>query len=217
MSEPGVYPCEHPVPVEQEPRHQLVIANDFVRAFAVDIASRDHTLCHHHQHVYLTYVAGDAQIVSAPRGGEPATHTYHDGDCELSPPGLVHVVENLRDTNFKPLLVELLPALAGLRRGFDPKIAAGEARIVPHFADDPASIFVLDLDSDSEVEIYGPAVVASPYEHKVEVATQTGAFTLAHYRDLFWLCPATGARLVNHADTTSRVVLIALGKRTLLH
>jgi hypothetical protein len=32
------YPCEHAVAIEQEPRHHLVIANEFVRSFAVEIA-----------------------------------------------------------------------------------------------------------------------------------------------------------------------------------
>ncbi len=95
------------VPIEQEPRHHLVIANEFVRFFVVEIAPHDRTLCHHHAHDYLMYVMGEAEIMSAPRDGEPKTLTYHDGDCELSSAGLVHVVENLRETKFGNLLVEL--------------------------------------------------------------------------------------------------------------
>ena len=208
-----LYPCEHPIPIEQEPHHHLIIANDFVRAFAVELAPHDRTLCHHHAHEYLTYVAGDAQIVSASPGEAPATYTYRDGHCELSPPGLVHVVEDLSGTNFTPLLVELLPGLAGVPCGLDPEAVSGEAKITRHFAEAPAAVFVLEMESGSAVEIHGPAVVASPYEHEVEVATpQAGAFTLEHYRDLFWLGPAASATLRNPADTTSRAVLIAVGK-----
>ena len=207
------YLCDHPVPIEEEPRHPLVIANHFVRAFAVEIAPHDRTLCHHHEHEYVMYVAGEARIVSAPRDGEPKTHTYHDGDCELSPPGLIHVVENLADTKFRNLLVEFLPGMAGLPCGFAPKIVTGHARIARLFAHHLASVFLLDIETDSEVEICGPAVVASPYEHEVEVATpQAGAFTLAHYRDLFWLSPATGATLSNEGKIAARVVLFALGR-----
>jgi hypothetical protein len=207
------YICDHVVPIEQEPHHHLVIANEFVRAFAVEIAPHDHTLCHHHEHEYLTYVAGDAQIVSAPRDGDPATHSYHDGYCELSPPGLMHVVHNLGDTNFRPLIVELLPGMAGVPCGLDPKTVAGEANIARHFAENPSSVFLLDVENGSSVDICGPAVVASPYEHQVEVAVaQEGAFTLAHYRQLFWLGPVTRATLSSQADSTARAVLIAVGK-----
>jgi hypothetical protein len=207
------YSCEHPVPIEQEPHHHLVIANDFVRAFAVEIAPHARTLCHHHEHEYLMYVAGDAQIVSAPREGGPTTHSYRDGACELSPPGLVHVVENLRETKFRNLLVEFLPALAGLPRSVAPKIAAGDARIVRLFAHDLALVFLLDIEAGSKVEVCGPAIVASPYENQVELAlSRGGTHTLADFRDLFWLGPATGITLANHAKTGAKVVLIAVGK-----
>jgi hypothetical protein len=207
------YPCDHPVPIEQEPRHHLVIANDFVRVFAVEIAPHDRTLCHYHEREYLMYVAGDAQIVSAPRDGDPTTHSYHDGYCELSPPGLMHVVHNLGGTNFRPLIVELLAGMAGVPRGLDPKTVAGEANIARHFAENTASVFLLDVESESSVDICGPAVVASPYEHEVEVAMpQEGALSLAHYRHLFWLGPAARATLRGQADSAARAVLIAVGK-----
>ena len=159
------------------------------------------------------YVAGEARILSAPRDGDPATHSYHDGYCELSPPGLMHVVHNLGDTKFRPLIVELLPGMAGVPRGLDPKTVAGEANIARHFAENSFSVFLLDVESGSSVDIFGPAVVASPYERKVEVALpQKGAFTLVHYRQLFWLGPATRATLGSQADSTARAVLIAVGK-----
>ncbi len=103
------YSCAHVVPIEQEPRHHLVIENEFVRAFAVEIAPHDRTLCHHHPHDYLLYVAGDAEIISAARDEEPKQLSYRDGECELLEAGLVHVVENLGDTAFRNVVVELLP------------------------------------------------------------------------------------------------------------
>jgi hypothetical protein len=207
------YPCDHPAPIEQEPHHHLVLANDFVRAFAVEIAPHDRTLCHHHEHEYLMYVAGDAQIVSAPHDGDQTTHSYHDGYCELSPPGLVHVVENLAGTKFRNLLLEFLPGLGDLQRGGDPKIVAGDARIARLFTHDHASVFLLDIKNSAKVGIYGPAVVASPYENEVELAvSQEDTHKLAHFRDLSWLSPATGATWSNHGETGAKVVLFAVGR-----
>ena len=163
------YPCEHPVPIEEEPRHHLVIANEFVRAFAVEIAPHDRTLCHHHAHEYLMYVAGDASIVSAPRDGEPQRHTYRDGDCELSPPGLVHVVENLSDTKFRNLLVELVGATRVSHAGGMVR-TSGDVNVSQRFGDGRLSVLVMELQSGSQVEVSGAAVVASPYEHEVELA-----------------------------------------------
>src|SRR5262249_599886 len=117
------YSCEHVVPIDEEPRHHLVLANEYVRAFVVEIAPHDRTLCHHHPHDYLLYVAGDAEIVSAAPGEEPKRLSYSDGECELSFAGLTHVVENLSDTPFTNVVVELLPDARLLRRGSTPGIA----------------------------------------------------------------------------------------------
>jgi len=208
------YPCKHVVAIEQEPRHHLVIANEFVRGFAVEIAPHERTLCHHHANPYLMYVAGDAEIVSAPRDGTPKTHSYRDGDCELSTEGLVHVVENLTDAKFRNLLVELLPGLGDARRGADPKIVSGEATIIPRFADERVSVFLLEMRTGSQLEICGPAIVASPYENEVELATSgTIARTLKQFTELSWLGPYTAATLHNRADRPAKVVLIAVGRR----
>jgi quercetin dioxygenase-like cupin family protein len=202
------------VSIEQEPRHHLVIANEFVRGFAVEIAPHDRTLCHHHAHEYLVYVAGEAQIVSTPSEGDPKTHSYQDGECEFSPPGLVHTVENLRDANFRNLLVEFLPGAQGLRRGPAPKTVSDDLRTRCSFANDRVSVWLLEMGSGSQAEVFGPAIVASPYEHEVELApSQATARTIAHFRDLQWLDPSTPATLSNRAATAAKLVFIAVGQK----
>ncbi len=221
--------CEHSVPVEHEPRHQLIIANEFVRGFAVEIEPHDRTQCHHHAHEYLIFVAGDAQILSTPREGDPKTHSYQDGDCDFSPPGLVHVVENLRDVKFRNLLVELLPGAQGLLRGPEPKVlpfspsvgervgdasGTGNVDVTNRFANERVSVFLLEMGSGSQVEVFGPAIVASPYEHKVELAPSwASAHTLTRFTDLSWLDPSLAATLRNRACTAAKIVLIAVGRK----
>jgi len=160
-------PCDHVVPIEEEPHHHLVIANEFVRVFAVEIAPHERTLCHHHAHDYLMYVAGDAQIVSAPRDGEPKTHTYHDGDCEASPAGMVHVVENLTDASFRNLLVEFLPRLGDLQRGGDPTIKVGNGVVEALFEEGRISVWSLELEPGAQAEAGGPAILATPYGERL--------------------------------------------------
>jgi hypothetical protein len=211
---PAPYRCEQVVPIEQEPRHHLVIANDFVRAFAVEIAPHDRTLCHHHAHEYLMYVVGDAEIVSAPRDGEPKTHSYRDGDCELADAaGLVHVVENMRDTKFRNLLVEFLPGFADLRRGAALTTASEDVNIRPCFDDQRASVSSLQLENGSQVEVCGPAILASPYESEVEVVAPQGIRTIQEFKNLAWIEPGAPAMLRNRARHPASAVLIALGHR----
>jgi hypothetical protein len=138
-----------------------------VRAFLVEIAPHERTLCHHHAHDYVMYVMGDAQIVSMPRDGEPMTYTYRDGDCEMSAAGLVHVVENPGDARFRSLLVELLPGLDELRRGGEPRIVAGDGAVKPIFEEQRLSVWSLEMEVDAGTEMHGPAILATFWEEKV--------------------------------------------------
>jgi mannose-6-phosphate isomerase-like protein (cupin superfamily) len=211
---PAPYPCEQVVPIEHEPHHHLAIANDFVRAFAVEIPPDERTLCHHHPHEYLMYVVGDAQIVSAPRDAEPTTHSYRDGDCERSPAGLVHVVENVRDTKFRNLVVEFLPGFGDLRRGPALTTASEDVKMRPCFDDQRASVSRLQMENGSQVEVCGPAILASPHEIEVELTvTQVGPRALGQFIDMAWIEPRVQARLRNSTTLSAKVVLIALGQR----
>jgi quercetin dioxygenase-like cupin family protein len=207
------YSCAHVVPIEQEPRHHLVIENEFVRAFVVEIAPHDRTLCHHHPHDYLLYVAGDGDIVSAARDEEPKKLSYRDGECELLQAGMVHVVENLGDTAFRNVVVELLPGTGSLRRGDEPKLISGEASITEPFADEHAAIFMIAMDAGSEVQVHGRLVVASPYEHEVELEDFRGdAVKLSEFNYIAWLWSPLKATLRNIGDSPAKAVLFQIGR-----
>ena len=116
----SAYDCSRVVDIADEPHHHLVIANEYVRAFSVEMPAHTRTLCHRHPDEYLLYVASGAEIVSAARDEEPKRLSYVDGECELLKAGLVHVVENLGDGAFRNVVVELSAAGATLKRGTKP-------------------------------------------------------------------------------------------------
>ena len=205
--------CDQVVAIEDESRHHLVIANEFVRAFAVEIAPRDRTLCHRHPNDYLLYVAGDAEIVSAARDEDPKKLSYRDGDCELSMAGLVHVVENLRDTPFRNVVVELMPAVGALQRGANPVTVSGEASIALLLNDDRAAIFSIEIEPGAEIRIGGPAVVATSYGnrlnpgalHKIELKANVIC-------DLGWIPGGVDAALWSCWRKRERVIVFQVGR-----
>ena len=206
------YSCEHFVALEQEPRHHLIVDNEFVRGFAVEIAPHDRTLCHQHHHDYVLYIAGDAEVLSAPRDSEPQTFRYSDEECDFSAAGLVHVVENLSVTKFRNVVVELLPGVASLRRGQDPTAIIGEVIVDQRFTEELASVFLLNMESGSEVEVCGPAILASPYEHKVELTKPSGEIYIFNgFIDLAWIPPSDKGRMKNLENAPARVVVIVVG------
>lgn len=209
---PPYFDCSHPVEIDDEPRHDLVIANEFVRAFAVEIAPGDRTLCHHHPHDYLLYVATDAQIVSAARDEDPKRLSYRDGECELSSAGLTHVVENLGDTPFRNVVVELLPAARKLRRAAQPQVASGEAGVERILQEESGAVFQIAMQPGAEVEIAGPAVLSSPYGRGV-MLREVEQFDIAldDFRKLVWVCAPRKVAIRNSGRALARVCVFQSG------
>ncbi len=205
------YSCEHVVEIAQEPRHHLVIENEFVRAFVVEVAPHDRTLCHHHPHDYLLYVVGDGEIVSAARDEEPKKLSYRDGECELLEAGMVHVVENLSDTAFRNVVVELLPGGDRLRRGVEPIPIAGEVNTTRSFDDERAAILLLEMERGSEVLICGPVVVAgsSDGEDRRELDSID---RLNYFNGLAWIPAGKKVRLQTPANAVRRALLFQVGR-----
>ena len=206
------YSCEHVVAIDEEPRHHLVIANDYVRAFAVEIAPHDRTLCHHHAHDYLLYVAGDAEIISAARGEEPKRLSYRDGECELSSAGLTHVVENLAEQPFRNIVVELLPRADALRRGAKPSCSEGIVDISWLLDEERAGISLIEIGAGAEVSLHGPAIVATPYADNLNPAA-VGQIEVRQNQtcDLAWIAPGRKAVLWGCWDHIERAVVFHMG------
>ena len=209
------YDCSQVIEIDEEPRHHLVIANEFVRAFAVEIAPHDRTLCHHHPNDYLLYVASDAEIVSAARGEDPKRLNYRDGECELASAGLMHVVENLGDNPFRNVVVELLPRAGELRRGLQPSVTDGDAQIGHILEEQPGAIFSVAMLPGSEIGISGPAVLASPYDDKLMLKELDDFDVLLDsFRKLMWVCAPRQVAIRNSEPVRARLVVFQLGLET---
>jgi hypothetical protein len=205
------YDCSQVVDIADEPHHHLVIANEYVRAFAVEIPPRTRTLCHHHPYEYLLYVAQGAEIISAARDEEPKRLSYADGECELSKAGLVHVVDNLGDGAFRNIVVEPLPAAGRRKRGVKPLVMKGSAQIGEVLSEAPGAVFTVRMEPGAEVEIAGPAVVAAPYEPVMVKELEVFDIPLDDFRKLMWVCAPRKVRVRSAGTRAARLVAISLG------
>jgi len=212
MSQPE-FDCSHSIEIDDEPRHHLVIANEFVRAFAVEIAPGDRTLCHHHPNDYFLYVASGTEIISAARDEEPKRLNYQDGECELSTAGLTHVVENLGDKPFRNVVVELLPRAQTLQRGARPTAIKGEPEIEPVLEKPPGVVLRIGIQPGGELEIPGPAVLASPYDEGL-MLKELDAYDipLDGFRKLMWVCAPRTVAVKNVGSKAARLLLFQIGR-----
>src|SRR3954466_3544937 len=72
------------VPVSNEEHHHLVLENDYVRAYSVEVAPHSETLYHQHDLDYIFVTLGDSDIDSVRVGEKPAHLVLKDGEVRFT-------------------------------------------------------------------------------------------------------------------------------------
>jgi quercetin dioxygenase-like cupin family protein len=96
------------VPITGERNHHLVISNEYVRVFQVEVPPRAETLYHQHNYDYLYVAIGDADVTSTRLHENPVTIRLKDGEVELAKGPFAHKASNNRDQPFRNVTIELL-------------------------------------------------------------------------------------------------------------
>lgn len=96
------------VEITAEPAHRQIFANEFVRAFYVEVPPHGQTQLHRHRHDYVAIILGPSQVENDVAGKPPETLKMQDGDTHFVPGGFAHIAKNLADTPFRNVAVEFL-------------------------------------------------------------------------------------------------------------
>jgi hypothetical protein len=97
-----------PIPLKSEPHHHLILHNDFVNVYSVQVQPKDSVLLHKHEFDAIGIMLNDAEItVSGP--GKPDSHQkVVGGQLRLQQAGYVHSTVIDGDTAYRNVTVELL-------------------------------------------------------------------------------------------------------------
>jgi quercetin dioxygenase-like cupin family protein len=95
------------VEITAEPSHHLVLDNEYVRVFKVEIAPHGATLMHRHRRDYVFVTLGDTHVSNEVEGKAPADVKLNDGDTRFAPGNFAHIARNLSDLPFRNLTIEL--------------------------------------------------------------------------------------------------------------
>jgi quercetin dioxygenase-like cupin family protein len=96
------------VAITAEPSHHLVLENEYVRVFKVEVAPHAATLMHRHGHDYVAVTIGDAHISNEVEGKSPLEVNLHDGGTGFTPGNFAHIARNLSDQPFRNVTIELM-------------------------------------------------------------------------------------------------------------
>jgi hypothetical protein len=109
-------PATQAVPIDQEPHHHLVYANDDLRIFDIIVPPHESTLLHQHDNDYFFLVLGNSRVTAQVQGQAPVQYTFPDGAIHFSKAGFAHVMTNDSDQTFHNVAIEFL----------NPRITAGD-------------------------------------------------------------------------------------------
>jgi quercetin dioxygenase-like cupin family protein len=96
------------VEITAEPSHHLVLENDYVRVFKVEVSPHTSTLMHRHGHDYVFVTLGDAHVSNEVEGKTPVELKLADGDARFVAGDFAHVAKNLGDQPFRNVTIELM-------------------------------------------------------------------------------------------------------------
>ena len=96
------------VEITSEPSHHLVIENEYLRVFQVEVAPHAATLMHRHRHDYVFVTLGAAHISNEVEGKHAAELKLADGDTRFAPGNFAHIAKNLAERPFRNVTIEIL-------------------------------------------------------------------------------------------------------------
>jgi len=154
------------VEITAEPHHQLVLANEYVRVFNIEVPAHSETLMHWHRHDYFYVTLGLSEVVNAISGANPVRVTLQDGQTGFLSAAFAHVARNLSGQPFRSVIIELL---------HDDKLRHSPAHWDPAHAEEDRGLEILH-GGTREILFVKDGVRVSEFE------LQPGAVVLPHHR-----------------------------------
>jgi uncharacterized Zn-binding protein involved in type VI secretion len=96
------------ITMDEEPHHHLVLQNDYVKVFNVEVSPGDSIVLHRHDEDTVAIAIGD-QVVTVGIPGKPDVHSKNaDAQVRLQRSGYMHSTRVDGDTPYHTVAVELL-------------------------------------------------------------------------------------------------------------
>lgn len=128
------YPrADRAVPISEEHHHHLVMENEYVRVYEVEVPAHEATLMHQHDRDYVYVVIGDADVTNQVQGKQAAKLHLLDTTVNFSKGPFAHIATNDGEKPFRNVTIELLKP-QGEVKVFAPSLNAALESVKPDSA-----------------------------------------------------------------------------------
>jgi len=218
------------VPLRDEPHHRLILQNDFVRVYSVDVPPLDATVLHKHDLPYLGVTLGAADLVNVVSGKPEAHVTLEDGQVIYSPGAYSHLVRTDAGTPFRNVTIELVRPQGTARNlckeiipgalGACPQQAAASKKNSSESADDEIAYFETDEARVVLIKIAGgrdyvdeapklSCLLIALTDANLDVDLGGQHISFLHGGDVLWLPVGTHRKVVDFLGTKSSFLLVS--------
>jgi hypothetical protein len=115
------------VPISGEHHHHLVVENQFIRAYEVELSPHESTLLHRHDKDYVYVVFGDADVTNAVEGKPEVKVHLPDTTVSFARGPFAHIARNDGSATFRNITIELLQNQGELKTYYPSVAAAADA------------------------------------------------------------------------------------------
>jgi quercetin dioxygenase-like cupin family protein len=206
------------VEITAEPHHHLLLQNQYVRVFKVEVAPHEATLMHYHSHDYIDVTLGAAEISNEVKGKPPATVKLQDGEVKFTAGHFAHIARDLANTPFRNITIEFMrdqQAHGSGRRWKEKRglqvFSGGTQHIL--FVEDGVRVSDIELQSAGVLPKHhhrGPHLVVALTDLVIrsQVPGATGSNIESKAGDVKWVPGGFTHTLTNVGDQSARFVTL---------
>jgi len=96
------------LPIGEETHHELLLQNDFVNVYGINVPAQDKTLPYKHDFPFVTVSVGPSDVQTTVAGKASAPAAQRNGDITFSEGGVVQTIEATGGKAYRGVVVELL-------------------------------------------------------------------------------------------------------------
>lgn len=183
--------AQNAVDMGQEPDHTLLIENEYLRAFRVEIPRLQSTLVHRHDHDYVIITLTDSRMKAAKPGEAPITFTRYAGDIRYIYGPFAHSVTNDEVTPYADVTVEIYKGDTSRYNGY---LSTDTFKNILGPGIDTNASYAVTLDK-SGVKIWNVQLLAGDSQSRVEHQSGGQLIVAVNHVKLKWDSPEVNLSL----------------------